>query len=156
MNTCIACTSTNGDNPDCEENPDKFPGTACDEQYGNDYCFTLVTHNKKPTESWVWNSTKTFFYKLYNLICLNLQEAAADLLRAFPLVQSINQTMRIMSILSFGEWNVNQIIVTLKIQGIQDFVNSNVILMMKGKHWRRRKQWWRCGGSWKIWSNWSL
>ena len=61
MNTCIACTSTNGDNPDCEENPDKFPGTACDEQYGNDYCFTLVTHNKKPTESWVWNSKKIFF-----------------------------------------------------------------------------------------------
>ena len=61
VNTCIACTSTNGDNPDCEENPDKFPGTACDEQYGNDYCFTLVTHNKKPTESWVWNSKKIFF-----------------------------------------------------------------------------------------------
>merc|ERR1712227_334174 len=55
VNSCIACTSTNGDNPDCEENPESFPATAGDEQYGNDYCYTLVTHNKKPTESWVWN-----------------------------------------------------------------------------------------------------
>ena len=30
------------------------PGTACDEQY-------VVTHNKKPTKSWVWNSKKIFF-----------------------------------------------------------------------------------------------
>merc|ERR1712126_427112 len=55
VNSCIACTSKNGVNPDCEENPESFPATACDEQYGNDYCYTLVTHNKKPTESWVWN-----------------------------------------------------------------------------------------------------
>lgn len=55
VNTCKSCTSDNGDNIDCEENLDKVPSTQCSIEFGNEYCYVLVTRQKQPSERWMWN-----------------------------------------------------------------------------------------------------
>ena len=58
VETCLMCTSDNGNNKECEENidPDSTPHGFCDPVYGNDYCYVSVTRQKQPVEAWMWNS----------------------------------------------------------------------------------------------------
>ena len=60
VETCLMCTSDNGNNKECEENidPDSTPHGFCDPVYGNDYCYVLVTRLKQPVDgtAWMWNS----------------------------------------------------------------------------------------------------
>merc|ERR1712106_1044668 len=59
VNTCIMCTSDSttsvGDNIECRENAETQPNGECSAEFGNDYCYVLVTRQKQPTASWQWN-----------------------------------------------------------------------------------------------------
>ena len=52
------CTSDSGTNKECENDviPDSQPNGACSAEFGNDYCYVLVTKQKQPVEAWQWNS----------------------------------------------------------------------------------------------------
>eukprot|EP00091_Calanus_sinicus_P023119 TRINITY_DN7668_c0_g1_i1.p1 TRINITY_DN7668_c0_g1~~TRINITY_DN7668_c0_g1_i1.p1 ORF type:complete len:168 (-),score=42.91 TRINITY_DN7668_c0_g1_i1:47-550(-) len=57
VDTCIMCTSDSGSNKACEKDvvPDSQPNGACSAEFGNDYCYVLVTKQKQPVEAWQWN-----------------------------------------------------------------------------------------------------
>merc|ERR1711936_852364 len=57
VNSCIACTSEDGSNTDCEGTlePESQPNVECSTEFGNDYCYVLVTKQKQPTQMWMWN-----------------------------------------------------------------------------------------------------
>merc|ERR1712215_103220 len=57
VNSCIACTSEDGSNSDCEGTlePESQPNVECSTEFGNDYCYVLVTKQKQPTQMWMWN-----------------------------------------------------------------------------------------------------
>eukprot|EP00091_Calanus_sinicus_P007740 TRINITY_DN18969_c0_g1_i1.p1 TRINITY_DN18969_c0_g1~~TRINITY_DN18969_c0_g1_i1.p1 ORF type:complete len:146 (+),score=43.31 TRINITY_DN18969_c0_g1_i1:39-440(+) len=57
VNTCITCSSDSLSslNVECEKTPDTQPTGACSPEFGNDYCYVLVTKQKQPTEGWMWN-----------------------------------------------------------------------------------------------------
>ena len=60
VDTCIMCTSdsASGSNVECENTvvPETQPNGACSAEFGNDYCYVLVTRQKQPVEAWMWNS----------------------------------------------------------------------------------------------------
>ena len=58
VDTCIMCTSdsNSGSNVECEKMPETQPDGACSAEFGNDYCYVLVTRQKQPVEAWMWNS----------------------------------------------------------------------------------------------------
>ena len=56
VDTCITCTSDSGNNVECEKMPETQPNVACSAEFGNDYCYVLVTRQKQPVEAWMWNS----------------------------------------------------------------------------------------------------
>ena len=59
---CKSCTSDSlsDPNPACEADfdEDKVPSVTCDEDYGNQFCFVLVTKNKAGDQREMWNSKK--------------------------------------------------------------------------------------------------
>ena len=61
VDTCITCTSDsiNSENVECENMPETQPNGACSAEFGNDYCYVLVTRQKQPVEGWMWNSKLT-------------------------------------------------------------------------------------------------
>lgn len=63
VQTCKSCTSDDGSNVDCEEDPESFPSTKCDPDFGDDFCFAMVTKDMLgPGGStiWRWNSKRAF------------------------------------------------------------------------------------------------
>ena len=59
---CKSCTSDSlsDPNPACEADfdEDKVPSVTCGEEYGNQFCFVLVTKNKAGDQREMWNSKK--------------------------------------------------------------------------------------------------
>ena len=59
---CKSCTSDSmsDPNPACEADfdEDKVPSVACGEEYGNQFCFVLMTKNKGDQRE-MWNSKKS-------------------------------------------------------------------------------------------------
>merc|ERR1719500_2592866 len=54
VDKCIACNSDSesSPNPDCEKDPANQPSMPCSVEYGNDYCYVLVTVTN---QRWTWN-----------------------------------------------------------------------------------------------------
>ena len=59
---CKSCTSDSlsDPNPACEADfdEDKVPSVTCGEEYGNQFCFVLMTKNKAGDQREMWNSKK--------------------------------------------------------------------------------------------------
>merc|ERR1719369_1256778 len=53
--TCIACTSDNGGNPECEEHPETVAPTVCNPEFGDEYCYVMLTIDKTAGDSHKWN-----------------------------------------------------------------------------------------------------
>ena len=70
-------TSSVGDNIECRENAETQPNGECSAEFGNDYCYVLVTRQKAVTgqvASWQWNSKwKRRFYIVDILMMLMLR-----------------------------------------------------------------------------------
>ena len=56
VSSCKACTSDGGSDPGCEEEPELEPSTECTAQYGNDFCYVLVTKDFQADGILRWNS----------------------------------------------------------------------------------------------------
>ena len=51
------CTSDSGSSVPCEKNPEgQVPSGQCSAEFGNDFCYVLVTRQKQPVEKYMWNS----------------------------------------------------------------------------------------------------
>jgi len=55
VSSCKACTSDGGSDPGCEEEPELEPSTECTAQYGNDFCYVLVTKDFQADGILRWN-----------------------------------------------------------------------------------------------------
>merc|ERR1719318_188892 len=59
VDKCIACNSDSesSPNPACEKDPASQPSFPCSVEYGNDYCYVLVTvtNQNTPSQQWTWN-----------------------------------------------------------------------------------------------------
>merc|ERR1711892_908097 len=60
VDTCYSCNSDSQGslNVECEKDPTSQPTGACSQEFGNDYCYVLVTKQKQQggmKEGWMWN-----------------------------------------------------------------------------------------------------
>ena len=57
VQSCKACTSEDGDNVVCEEDPESLPSTECKMEYGDDFCYVMLTRDMLGPDGdiWRWN-----------------------------------------------------------------------------------------------------
>ena len=136
VNTCITCSSDSLSslNVECEKTPATQPTGACSPEFGNDYCYVLVTKQKQPVEGWMWNSKSVYVdCRIYNTVFiiyplgLNMictfsysQEVVAPRRLVVRSAPCLDQTMSLMRCMRCGGLSVTLMIVILWIQGQSD------------------------------------